>query len=90
MSDTIDITRAALRSALAAILKFDIPDQVTAAWVSKNFGISGTSVRNAIATGKLPAQSVAGDGDRPAVYLIRPEDCIGIWGHRLTNPRNDA
>lgn len=84
MSDTIDVTRAAFRTALESLLNTDIPDRVTVAWVSQHFGISGTSVRHAIKVGKLPAQSVGGTA-RTTVYLVRPEDALMLWGNRLTN-----
>lgn len=85
MTATIESPRAELRNALAAVLGVDeLPEFATAAWICQSFGVADASVYGAIRSGKLPSVQVP-SGGATFIYLVRPEDALVIWGHRLTN-----
>lgn len=75
----------AFRTGLELILGVEVPAQVTVSWVSENFHISQTSVQHAIRSGKLVPVSVGTGRGRTPAYLVRPEDALLIWGHRIVS-----
>lgn len=60
----------------------DVPEYVNAVWIARVFGLDQTTVRNAIAVGKLPAFRARVNG-RMSRYAIRPGDALLIWGWKL-------
>ncbi|KAA1430077.1 hypothetical protein [Mycolicibacter arupensis] len=89
MPSIIETPRADFRSALATLLGIDIPEQVAVSWVCKNFRISQRSVFHAIKSGKLPAETVKAANGYILAYIVRPEDALLLWGHRIVNPTNN-
>lgn len=75
-----------LTQALAELLDIpaaDIPPLVGLSWVVEHFGVSGTSVQNAVKNGKLPSLAVYNSAGEVLVRKVRPADALLIWGHKL-------
>jgi hypothetical protein len=77
--------REGLRAALAALVGCDIPERAPSSWIAAQFGLRPTTVVHAIRAGKLPAESVESTNGSVLTFMVRPEDALVIWGHRLTN-----
>ena len=55
----------------------EVPELVSSAWCAKTFGIAPATVSVAVREGRLPAVKIGKS------YVIRPEDALPLWGHRL-------
>lgn len=90
MSKTLE-SAAELNAALSSLLDGrEIPDQVSASWVSEVFGITQRTVRASIASGKLPAREIKSVDGTVMAWSISPGDALLIWGHRLLKPNKEA
>lgn len=63
----------------------EIPRKAPVSWIAAHFGLRPTTVVHAIKNGKLPAEALESASGSTLTFLVRPEDALVIWGHRLTN-----
>lgn len=83
MATTLD-RRTGLDSALKALLgDEDVPEFVSAQWVSDKFGLHVATVLHAAKVGKLPSVQALDSRGATASYAIRPGDALLVWGYRL-------
>ena len=60
-------------------LPFDgeLPELVSSGWCADTFGITQDAVNLAVRQGRLHATKIG------RTYVIKPQDALGLWGHRL-------